>query len=447
MNELDHSELDDKQFDYIDYDYQELMKKYPILFIQKDKSMQETCMCWGIECGIGWYVPINELCSKLEELNHDYKKYRVQIQAQQVKEKFGGLRFYFNVYFEKSFIEKLLIFPFKSCEKFLGSHFDFATKIEKTPESKEEQWEEISEQEFEEKIHPNIKNDFGWKFVEKNEKFYRNKCVYTPMKIKFYATKHKLLYKIKEFCMNVRFSNMFSASEKRQNKANLLYDIANELIRSCEEKCWDTCEKCGEENNFDKSNIITTSGWISRICKKCSQKIMENETKIFDEHHPNDKYNGIDRITLFKYGYNSLDLHNGKSFQYDGKYYCSIPHAYFSKKIPSLIPLFQYMVESNNNKTSKIIEKIAAEFDFTYDPNDYNLIKDIVSAKFSYEYNKDLKEDLLNTKDKLLVYMNGDCQNVLGECYCDNCKQEKGQNLYGKILMEVRKELKNKKSE
>ncbi|MDP3792932.1 MAG: hypothetical protein Q8Q89_04375 [bacterium] len=47
-------------------------------------------MAFGFECGDGWFGLIKELCEKLRVLN--LKDFRVL----QVKEKFGGLRFYVN---------------------------------------------------------------------------------------------------------------------------------------------------------------------------------------------------------------------------------------------------------------------------------------------------------------------------------------------------------------
>ena len=64
-----------------------LIDKYPTLFQNVGKSPQETCMSWGMECGDGWYNLIDKLCSDLLDLNPT-------VVADQVKEKFGGLRFY-----------------------------------------------------------------------------------------------------------------------------------------------------------------------------------------------------------------------------------------------------------------------------------------------------------------------------------------------------------------
>lgn len=71
-----------------------LFKKYPKIFRQKDLPMQETAMCWGIATSDGWYWLIDKLCSHLQ-WDIDHNKYP-QIEATQVKEKFGTLRFYTN---------------------------------------------------------------------------------------------------------------------------------------------------------------------------------------------------------------------------------------------------------------------------------------------------------------------------------------------------------------
>ena len=92
----------------------QLYEKYPEIFRQKDLDMRQTAMCWGISCGDGWYTILDELCGEIQNhirnKNYDieYKKKRgelpedapnfPQIEATQVKEKFGGLRFYVNHY-------------------------------------------------------------------------------------------------------------------------------------------------------------------------------------------------------------------------------------------------------------------------------------------------------------------------------------------------------------
>ena len=72
-----------------------LYEKYPKIFRQKKLSMKETCMCWGIEAGDGWYDLIDQLCAQLQ-FNTDKNRYP-QVEATQVKSKFGGLRFYYTL--------------------------------------------------------------------------------------------------------------------------------------------------------------------------------------------------------------------------------------------------------------------------------------------------------------------------------------------------------------
>ena len=73
-----------------------LYKAYPELYQQHKLPPRETCMCWGISCGDGWYWLINSLSKYIYDMwTWNYKDKGEECpQAVQVKEKFGGLRFY-----------------------------------------------------------------------------------------------------------------------------------------------------------------------------------------------------------------------------------------------------------------------------------------------------------------------------------------------------------------
>ena len=43
-----------------------LCAKYPKMFVNRNKSMQETCMCWGFDHGDGWYNIIDQLCGNIQ---------------------------------------------------------------------------------------------------------------------------------------------------------------------------------------------------------------------------------------------------------------------------------------------------------------------------------------------------------------------------------------------
>lgn len=77
-----------------------LCKKYPHVFFDRNASMRTTAMCWGFECGDGWYKIIDRAAAKLEaliidEIAKDSKAWEAgYYRASQVKEKYGVLCFY-----------------------------------------------------------------------------------------------------------------------------------------------------------------------------------------------------------------------------------------------------------------------------------------------------------------------------------------------------------------
>jgi hypothetical protein len=126
-----------------------LCKVYPKMMVNRHKNMQETCMCWGFECGDGWFQILNQLMGNIQHhidwkekqrkwaidynymaaqckagnfdlfeeenkdlINEEYKTKKLaeivtgdfrevpesipQVTLDQVKEKFGTLRFYYS---------------------------------------------------------------------------------------------------------------------------------------------------------------------------------------------------------------------------------------------------------------------------------------------------------------------------------------------------------------
>ena len=154
----------------------ELCAKYPKIFAGRHGDMRDTAMCWGFECRNGWYWVIDELCALIQnhidnmERNRDaairyneiiaqacvgnyipfFEYYRSfdkdyvaekllkiateeprkvekvwQVEAVQVKEKFGGLRFYVNGADEtaNAYIDFAESLSFRVCE-YCGSTKD-----------------------------------------------------------------------------------------------------------------------------------------------------------------------------------------------------------------------------------------------------------------------------------------------------------------------------------
>lgn len=90
-----------------------LCAKYPKIFRDRYADMRTTAMCWGFDCGDGWYNIIDSACASIQ--NHiDYAEKRrafeinsgepymprtaqvPQVVASQIKEKYGTLRFYYS---------------------------------------------------------------------------------------------------------------------------------------------------------------------------------------------------------------------------------------------------------------------------------------------------------------------------------------------------------------
>jgi hypothetical protein len=76
-----------------------LVEKYPKILRDYGGDMKQTCMHWGIECDDGWYDLLDKCFEKLQYFcdlcSKDEKN--VQVVANQIKEKYGTLRFYYSV--------------------------------------------------------------------------------------------------------------------------------------------------------------------------------------------------------------------------------------------------------------------------------------------------------------------------------------------------------------
>ncbi len=76
-----------------------LCEKYPKMMVNRNLPMTETAMCWGFDCGDGWFEILNQLMGNIQHhIDWRNKKEEVvpQVTLDQVKEKFGTLRFYYT---------------------------------------------------------------------------------------------------------------------------------------------------------------------------------------------------------------------------------------------------------------------------------------------------------------------------------------------------------------
>ena len=109
----------------------QLCEKYPKIFKNRNASQIESCMHWGLEIGEGWYDIIDVLCqaatytyttaimvdeadgkrlniapySYANETTYHFYIKPPQLVADQVKEKFGTLRFYHHLEYDTVLLE------------------------------------------------------------------------------------------------------------------------------------------------------------------------------------------------------------------------------------------------------------------------------------------------------------------------------------------------------
>lgn len=102
---------------------QVIFDRHPLIFRDHTKSEMESCMHWGLEIGPGWYPIIDAMCETLtqpftgscnteEDGSQEGFRYTFpQVVADQAKEKFGGLRFYYHLEPDAAFEEQSKRFP------------------------------------------------------------------------------------------------------------------------------------------------------------------------------------------------------------------------------------------------------------------------------------------------------------------------------------------------
>ena len=69
------------------------------MMANRNAPMTETAMCWGFSCGDGWFPILNQLMGNIQshiDWQNREKEVVPQVTLDQVKEKFGTLRFYYT---------------------------------------------------------------------------------------------------------------------------------------------------------------------------------------------------------------------------------------------------------------------------------------------------------------------------------------------------------------
>ncbi|MFZ9848288.1 MAG: hypothetical protein ACO3EE_09095 [Flavobacteriales bacterium] len=134
-----------------------LFEKYPKIFADAGKSPQESCMAWGLEVGDSAYNLIDLLCEALtytfttsievdeedgkrlgcfpysskgeEKKRYFFKVEPPQVVAEQVKQKFGTLRFYYRLEYSEDNKSLALTNKYPDLEKINKRYADYMDGI------------------------------------------------------------------------------------------------------------------------------------------------------------------------------------------------------------------------------------------------------------------------------------------------------------------------------
>lgn len=122
--------------------------------------------------------------------------------------------------------------------------------------------------------------------------------------------------------------------------------------------------------------------------------------------------------------------------EYDGIQYCNSEAAFQAQKCQNRATRIKKYSTLNPSLAKK--EGRKDKLPDNWDIRTTEIMHDVLMAKFSDEK---LKKMLLETGDALLVEGNNWHDNNWGDCSCPKCKGIEGQNRLGKMLMQVRDEL------
>lgn len=126
------------------------------------------------------------------------------------------------------------------------------------------------------------------------------------------------------------------------------------------------------------------------------------------------------------------------SVAYNGITYKSTEAAFQAQKTTS-IPKRLEFANFTASQSKKEGRKLALRQD--WEEVKEQVMYEICFAKFTQ--NEDLKMKLLSTDGHHLIEGNYWHDNTWGNCTCEKCKNIVGKNKLGKILMQIREELKN----
>ena len=146
-------------------------------------------------------------------------------------------------------------------------------------------------------------------------------------------------------------------------------------------------------------------------------------------------------INSFKNEYRFLSNFIDSPIVISGEIWPTVEHIYQVSKTLNRKEQEQIRLATTPGKAKRLGNKITLRSD--WEKVKFDKMFKFVALKF--KQNKKLKQKLLDTKDTLLIEGNYWHDNIWGDCFCSKCKNIKGQNWLGRILMRVRSNLRKEK--
>lgn len=138
-----------------------------------------------------------------------------------------------------------------------------------------------------------------------------------------------------------------------------------------------------------------------------------------------------------KYGFLS-NFHSAEFIDENGRVWPTVEHYYQAHKT------LNYESQEDIRLTHDLREvKLKGRYvDWRSDWDDVKQRTMLFALRQKFSQNSELGARLLETEDSHLTEGNDWHDNEWGDCECSACKRVEGQNLLGKLLMQVREELK-----
>jgi ribA/ribD-fused uncharacterized protein len=148
----------------------------------------------------------------------------------------------------------------------------------------------------------------------------------------------------------------------------------------------------------------------------------------------------MDKITSFSGDYRFLsNFALGGVVQYDGIFYKTVEHAYQAAKTVDEAERRRIHVAKHPGEAKKVGKKLTLRPN--WDEIKLDIMLDLLKQKFSVG---EFRIKLIDTGDAELIEGNTWHDNYWGDCVCSKPKcDDLGRNWLGKLLMQVRKELRN----